>query len=139
MSCGPIVCGVGFQIVMAVRRHRNPMLPDYTTKGEPRKGLWHPHSIVKEGRLDWLNVFRVFILSCLYAGIDLGIFVTMYFAHQAGLNVGIITALWGISPLIMSICERLIFGTPLLFTNVIGIVFMIGSTVCVSLSNGSVK
>ena len=86
--------------------------------------------------MDWLNALRVFFLSCFYTGIDLGIFVTMYFAHRAGLNVGIITALWGISPLIMSICERLIFGTPLLFTNVIGIFFMIGSTVCVSLSNG---
>jgi drug/metabolite transporter (DMT)-like permease len=135
MGPGMLLTGVVFQLFMIVRRISNPSLPDYTSKGKPHDGCWHPHNIIVDGKLDCLNLLRFFIQVLLFI-INLGsILLCMHYAHLGGVNVGVITAIWGIQPLITAILDKLMYDEPFLPSYAIGIFLMICSTVCISLKS----
>jgi drug/metabolite transporter (DMT)-like permease len=85
-------------------------MPDYTTGEEPHKGCWHPHNIIREDGFHCMNFFRFFIQCLLFLGINSSIFLTMYYAHLANINVGVITTIWSVQPLVASIFDFILNG-----------------------------
>ena len=61
MSPGAVLIGPVFQTYQAIRRYRDPQLPDYMTKTKPHRGLWHPHNVIVEGRANGMYILRYFI------------------------------------------------------------------------------
>jgi drug/metabolite transporter (DMT)-like permease len=94
--------------------------------------LWHPHNIYKNGELNPLNAFRFFIQCCLSILNISAILLCMYFAHLAGVNVGVMTAIWGVQPLFAAFLDWCIYSEPFLLSYAIGILMMIGCAVCIS-------
>ena len=82
-----------------------------------------------------MNVLRFGIQCCLFFGIQSFIFLTMYYAHMADVNVGIITTIWSIQPLAAATLDYFIYGEKLRMHHLMGMVFVIGSGLCISLSS----
>ena len=82
-----------------------------------------------------MNVLRFGIQCCLFFGIQSFIFLTMYYSHMADVNVGIITTIWSIQPLAAATLDYFIYGEKLRPHHLFGMVFVIGSGLCISLSS----
>ena len=107
-------------------------MPDYTSKGRPHKGLWHPHNIIVKGRANGVYILR-YVIQCLITLCNVtSILLTMYFAHLAGVNTGIMTAIWGVQPLFAALLDYLIYSEPFLLSYGIGILMMIACAVLIS-------
>lgn len=66
--------------------------------------------MVRDGRVLWKNIFGFIVFCILYALIMNLAFVTMWFCDLANINVGVITMIWSVSPLFMSVADYFIFG-----------------------------
>ena len=62
----------------------------------------------------------------------------MYYAHLAGVNVGVMTAIWGVQPLFAAGLDYLIYREPFLWSYLIGIIMMIACAVCISFKKKTV-
>ena len=62
----------------------------------------------------------------------------MYYAHLAGVNVGVMTAIWGVQPLFAAGLDYLIYREPFLWSYLIGIIMMIACAVCISFKKTTV-
>lgn len=82
-----------------------------------------------------MNVVRFGIQCCLFFGIQSFVFLTMYYAHMADVNVGIITTIWSIQPLAAAILDYFIYGEKLMKHHLFGMVFVIGSALCISFAS----
>ena len=60
--------------------------------------------------------------------------MTMYFSHMSHINVGIITTLWSVQPLFCAILDYFLNGEKIRIYHIFGIVFIVCSGVCISLS-----
>jgi drug/metabolite transporter (DMT)-like permease len=132
MGPGMVVTGVLFQIIQAIRRARDPTLPDYTSKGQPHEGVWHPHNIIKDGQFNGLNLVRFAIQVLLFLLNVSSILLCMHYAHLGGVNVGVMTAIWGVQPLFAAFLDWLIYKEPFLLSYAIGIVMMIFCAIAVA-------
>lgn len=56
----------------------------------------------------------------------------MYYSHLAEINVGVITTIWSVQPLVAAIVDRIAFGTPFQISHLFGMILIIGSSVCIS-------
>ena len=61
----------------------------------------------------------------------------MYFSHMADVNVGIITTLWSVQPLIAAFFDYFINGEKLTCYHIIGIILMTGSALMISFSKAA--
>jgi drug/metabolite transporter (DMT)-like permease len=59
----------------------------------------------------------------------------MYYSHMADVNVGIITTIWSIQPLAAAILDYFIYGEKLMKHHLFGMVFVVGSALCISLAS----
>jgi len=60
----------------------------------------------------------------------------MYFATMAGINVGVLTVIWSINPLMISFCDRMIYGTQLKYYHYIGLISIMVCTIIIALFGG---
>lgn len=60
-------------------------------------------------------------------------FVTMYFATAASINVGVITVIWSITPLLMALADRIIYKFHLKYYHFIGMISMMVCTIFIAL------
>jgi drug/metabolite transporter (DMT)-like permease len=58
----------------------------------------------------------------------------MYYSHLANVNVGIITTIWAVQPLIAGFLDFCIYGEKLYFHHLVGILMVIASALCISLA-----
>mmetsp|Transcript_9676 Transcript_9676/g.16272 ORF Transcript_9676/g.16272 Transcript_9676/m.16272 type:complete len:184 (+) Transcript_9676:527-1078(+) len=81
----------------------------------------------------------LFSLSvCLYIGTQCLIILTMHFAHLAQVNVGIITTIWGVQPLVAAVLDYFINSEKLTRYHLCGMIFIVIGGLCVSVSgNGT--
>ena len=63
------------------------------------------------------------------------VYLTMYYAHMAGINVGIITAIWSCEIFFCAILDYFIYHEVLFKSHLIGMVLIVLSSVCISLAN----
>ena len=61
------------------------------------------------------------------------IFLSMYYAHIANVNVGIIVTIWSVQPLGGSMLDYFIYGEKLRKHHLVGMVLVIASGLCISL------
>ena len=57
----------------------------------------------------------------------------MWFAARAGVNVGVITCIWSISPLFIAVLDFLIYGQTLSYYHLIGLIALVLSAASISL------
>jgi drug/metabolite transporter (DMT)-like permease len=100
-----------------------------------QKGSWHHQNLIVNGQVRKMNVVRFGIQCCLFFGIQSFVFLTMYYAHMADVNVGIITTIWSIQPLAAAILDYFIYGEKLMKHHLFGMVFVIGSALCISFAS----
>lgn len=64
-------------------------------------------------------------MCCLFFGIMMSMFMTMYFSHISGVNVGIISTIWSVQPLIAAIIDWIIYREKLKLNHYIGMVLVV--------------
>ena len=60
----------------------------------------------------------------------------MYFASEAGINVGVITVIWSINPLLMAFFDRIIYKTQLKYYHYIGLITIMICTAIIAIMGG---
>lgn len=100
-----------------------------------QKSCWNDQNIIVDGKFRAMNLLRFTIQCCFFFGIQASIFLTMYYCHLANVNVGIITTIWSIQPMIAGLFDYLIYGEKLNRYHLIGMVFIIVSALCISLAS----
>lgn len=63
--------------------------------------------------------------------------LTMYFATEAQINVGLITVIWSVNPLMMAFADRIIYKTKLKYYHYIGLLAIACCTVIITLFGGA--
>jgi hypothetical protein len=71
--------------------------------------VWHRNNLIIDGKLNCVHLVLFLIMCCLFFGIMASIFMTMYFSHMSGVNVGVITTIWSVQPLIAAMLDFLIY------------------------------
>jgi len=56
----------------------------------------------------------------------------MFFATKAGINVGVITVIWSVNPLLMALADRIIYKTKLKYYHYIGLISILICTVIIA-------
>lgn len=62
--------------------------------------------------------------------------LTMYFATKAGINVGVVTVIWSVNPLLMALADKIVYQTKLKYYHYIGLLAIMLCTVCIALMGG---
>lgn len=83
---------------MSVKNYMNPAVDH----------VWHRNNIIIDGKLNVTHLILFLIMCCLFLGIMSSIFMTMYFSHISGVNVGVITTIWSVQPLIAAVIDWII-------------------------------
>jgi len=102
-----------------------------------QNGYWTPQNIIIGGELKIKNLIALGVCTCLYIGIASFIILTIHFSHLANVNVGIVTTIWGVQPLIAGILDYFINGEKLTKYHISGIAFIVAGGVLVSISGQS--
>ena len=101
--------------------------------GKRDRKCWHNQNIIINGKLNCRNLLGYSIFCMLYFVIQNCAIMTMWFASRAGVNVGVITCIWSINPLFMSLLDFLIFGRELRYYHIIGTIALVLSALSISL------
>lgn len=99
LSFGAFVTGLVYQTIMSVRNFRDPNVTY----------IWHRQNIINDGKLNTRHLLLFIIMCFIFFGIMSSIFMTMYFSHLSGVNVGVITTIWSVQPLIAAVVDYLIY------------------------------
>ena len=83
---------------------------------------------------DWWSLFIILCGAAFQVGIYSAIVMTFKVAKMADLNIGISQAIWSVNPFLISILERVVYGTPFEFKQVWGMLCLIACAILVSLS-----
>lgn len=63
------------------------------------------------------------------------VYMTIFLAGAAGINVGVITVIWSIDPVYTSIADYFLFGQKLHYNHFVGIASILCCSVVISLSD----
>lgn len=122
---GVLVTGTVFNIINGCLYHRqNPA----------RNGYWRPQNLLINGEINNKHMMIFCLAVVLYVGTQTLILVTMFMAHLANVNVGIITSVWGLQPLGAAVLDYFINGEKLTIYHFWGMLLIVGGGVCVSQS-----
>ena len=96
--------------------------------------FWANQNFIVDGRLRWNHVvgFSVFVML-LFSCQNL-VYLTIYFATAANINVGVITTIWSIDPVNMAVIDYWLFGQKLQYYHVVGVLSIVACSALVSLS-----
>ena len=109
---------------MAIRNYQDPS----TDK------IWHSYNIIINGKLNPVHLVLFMIMCCLFLGIMSSIFLTMYYSHMSGVNVGVITTIWSVQPLIAAFFDWVLYKQMLGFHHVLGMILVILGAVAIGYS-----
>lgn len=124
LSFGAWITGVAYQIIMTCVNARNPDT-EYS---------WHPNNIIVGGKMRVTHLLLFVIMCGLFFGIMSSMFMTMYFSHISGVNVGVITTIWSVQPLIAAIIDWIVYRRVLGFNHLVGIVLVVIGAVLIGLA-----
>ena len=88
-----------------------------------------------DNRFDWCSLSICILGAIFQTCIYLSIVLCYRKAREAGLNIGIAQAIWAINPAMISVLERVVYGTKLVAKQIYGTALILIMCVCVSLSN----
>ena len=124
LSFGSWICGIIYQIVMCIVNRCDPT-KDY---------VWHPNNLIINGKLVKVHLVIFILMSFLFMGIMISMYMTMYFSHMSGVNVGVITTFWSIQPLVAAVLDLLINREMLGFHHIVGMILVILGAVSIGYS-----
>jgi drug/metabolite transporter (DMT)-like permease len=123
---GPFLCGIvffGYKSVEGKRKYGN-CGTDLNLKQNPAYG----------GKVKWGNVFGMFAYSLNYIAFQFLVMTTFALCFEAGMNAGIVSSIWSISPLFAAFFDRLFFNQSLATRHYLGIICLVFSAAAISLS-----
>jgi len=100
---------------MMIKNYNNP----------ESKTLWHSHNIIINGKLNFKHLLMFIIMCFFWFGNLSSIFMTMYFSHIAGVNVGVITTIWSVQPLIAAFIDYLVNREVIGFHHFVGMILIV--------------
>ena len=62
-----------------------------------------------ENKFDWLTFLSIVVAAAATIVIFISIILAFKFARLAGVNIGIITAIWGFVPFLVAFLERVLY------------------------------
>lgn len=92
---------------------------------------WHPNNIIVNGKLKVTHLILYLIMCCLYFGIMSSIFLTMFYAHLSNINVGVVTTIWSVQPLIAAFLDWVFYRQRLGFNHIVGMLLIILGAVAI--------
>ena len=75
-------------------------------------------------------VMGAFLTTAMYCSV----FLTFYYCHRAGLNIGIAESIWAVAPFMCALADWIIYGRRLQKNHVVGMVFMVTCALLISCS-----
>ena len=120
-NVGGWITGIAFQTIMSYLNWRNPN-KNYT---------WHKHNIIIDGKLNKIHLLCFSVTCTLYFFIATSKLMTIFFSHMSGLNVGVITTLWAVEPLLNAVIDWLLNGVKLGLNHVIGIILIVSGAISI--------
>lgn len=93
--------------------------------------VWHPNNIIIKGKLNIVHLLLFLIMCCLFFGIMSSIFLTMYYSHMSDINVGVITTIWSVQPLIAAFLDWIFYRQRLGLNHIIGMILVILGAVAI--------
>lgn len=124
LSFGAWVTGLVFQTIMSIRNY----------KSADKDYIWHRNNIIIDGKVNVRHLLLFLIMCCIFFGIMSSIFMTMYFSHLSGVNVGVITTIWSVQPLIAAVVDYLIYRQMLGFNHFVGMILVVLGAVSIGYS-----
>ena len=82
---------------------------------------WTNQNLVIDGYINKMNVFRYFLNCIVYVLVMNLVYITMYFANRADINVGIIITIWSLDPLYNSLASYYLYNEKLAYYHAIGL------------------
>lgn len=82
-----------------------------------------------------MDVVMFAAFTLIYLGSQLIIVLSFGYSQRAGVNEGIITSIWAITPLFGAILDFMAFGVQLSTKHTVGVVALIACAACISLSS----
>ena len=82
----------------------------------------------------WDSILFLFF-TAVYFGTQLSIVLSLSYSQRAGVNEGIITSIWAVTPLFGSLFDYLIFGVKLSEKHLIGVFALVACAALISLSS----
>ena len=82
-----------------------------------------------------MNVFRYFLNAIIYFIVMNLVYLTMYFANLAEINVGVIITIWSINPFFNSIADYYLNDEKMHYYHVIGLVSMLMCSIAVCMKD----
>lgn len=80
--------------------------------------------------------FMLFLsFTAVYFGTQLSIVLSFGYSQQAGVNEGIITSVWAVTPLFGALFDYIIFGVKLSQKHLIGVFALVACAALISLSS----
>lgn len=128
-NIGGWITGVGFQAIMSFRNWLNP----------EKQHIWHRHNIINDGQLNRIHLVCYALTCAFYFFIATSKLMTIYFSHMSGLNVGVITTLWSVEPLLNAVIDWFINGVRLGINHVIGILLIVAGAISIGFAGISKK
>ncbi|CAI2372086.1 unnamed protein product [Moneuplotes crassus] len=91
------------------------------------------------GRVEPWIVVGILVNNIFKIGGGLVVIIAFKMALESGLNQGIITSLFGMTPFLASLCFYCLFNEKLRISQVAGMMFMVGCIVCIGLGTTATK
>ncbi|CAI2371700.1 unnamed protein product [Moneuplotes crassus] len=91
------------------------------------------------GRVEPWIVIGILVNNIFKIGGGLVVIIAFKLALESGLNQGIITSIFGMTPFLASLCFYCFFNEKLRISQVVGMMFMVGCIVCIGLGTTSHK
>ena len=81
-----------------------------------------------------LHILGYILFACLYWIIQVMVFVNLFYSDLAMINAGIISGIWNIMPLFVSIVDFCVYGQRLQTHHLVGVFSLVVSALCISLA-----
>lgn len=91
-------------------------------------------NLKRNGKIDWFNVFCLFGYAFMYFFNVNVVFLTVYYANRANINVASVTVMWSANPIYLAILDYLIYKNKLQFRHIIGILLLVICAILIALS-----
>jgi len=95
---GSLVAGLGYNLFKAYQNYKQNGV------------FWSNQNIVIKGKLKVRHLLAFVVYCCLLVAARGLVYLTIYFATAADVNVGVITTIWSVDPVFLAIVDYLVFG-----------------------------
>ena len=82
----------------------------YSYKNYKKNGVfWNNQNIMVNGKVSCISILRVFIYCILLFTAQYSAFLTIWSAQQAQINVGVVSSIWAVEPILATIYDSIIY------------------------------